>query len=179
MNQKISVNILLMIAAVALTGVAGYYLATGKAEPVSAPYQQAVTAPLSLPATCKDEPDEAPVITSISPVSGPIGTEVEIKGCNLSGFESDLDVVFERSDGAKIPLYGGTSVYGGKLIRIKVQSYCESGFETGRSSGIEKACTTVKAIPGVYKVYATPWGKKSNEAKFTIIDDATSAEQEN
>ena len=127
-----------------------------------------------LPTTCKDELEGVPVITSISPASGPIGTEVEMNGCNFTGFEGDLDAVFVRSDGAQIPLYGGTWYPGyggaerGKLIKVTVQSYCESGSITGRYSGITSSCETVNATPGIYKVYVEAWGKKSNEVSFTI-----------
>lgn len=125
---------------------------------------------ISLPATCTDQQGTVPVITSISPLSGPIGTSVLIDGCNLAGFEGDLDAVFVRSDGAKIPLYGGTGTGAeqGKHMTVTVQSYCASGSETGRYSGIVSPCTTVQATPGVYKVYVTAWGKNSNEATFTI-----------
>lgn len=129
---------------------------------------------VTLPTTCKDELDGVPVITSISPASGLVGTEVEIRGCNLGGFEGDLDAVFVRSDGEEIPLYGGTWYPGyggaepGKLIKIIVRPYCESGSVTGRYSGITSPCETVNVTPGTYKVYAEAWGKKSNEALFII-----------
>ena len=128
----------------------------------------------SLPTTCTDQLEGTPVITSLSNYSGPVGTKLEIRGCNFSGFEGDLDAVFLRNDGAEIPLYGGTwqPGYGGaergKIIIITVQSYCPSGSEMGRYSGITSACKTVEATPGIYKVYVTAWGKKSNEASFTI-----------
>jgi len=131
-----------------------------------------------LKTSCINEPDGVPIITSISANFGPKGTKIEIIGCNLAGFEGDLDAIFVRSDGAKIPLFGGLwhSSYGyteeerGKLMRITVQSYCESGYETGRYSGIRSSCKKVEATPGVYKVYVTAWGKNSNEVNFTITE---------
>jgi hypothetical protein len=131
--------------------------------------------PTLLPTTCVDREGEAPVITSIYPTSGPVGTKVEIRGCNLAGFEGDLDVVFVRSDGKEIPLYGGNwhPGYGGetrrgKIIIVTVESYCPDGHIFGRYSGIVSPCETVEATPGVYKVYANPFGKRSNPATFTI-----------
>lgn len=119
-----------------------------------------------------------PTITSTSPDSGPIGTELEIRGCNLAGFEGDLDAMFVRSDGAKIPLYGGTWCFwceegedkDGMFMRVTVESYCKSGYEGGRYSGIISPCETVEATPGLYKVYVAALGKKSNEVNFTITE---------
>ncbi len=187
MNQQkgFANNIVLIILVVVLAGVLGYVIFVKNPASVEQPQINSFqitqpttppppSKPSSLPTTCTDQPEGAPVITSLSSYSGPVGTEVEVRGCNLSGFEGDLDVVFERSDGAKIPLYGGTSFAAGKLIKVVVGSYCASGFETGRYSGITKACATITAMHGVYKVYATPWGKKSNEVRFAIADENTS-----
>lgn len=128
----------------------------------------------SLPSTCIDDPtgESAPVITSISPTSGPVGTEVTIKGCNLGGFENDHNLVFERSDGSTIPLYGG-STGPDTITKVVLESYCESGTVVGLYSGMETPCKTVVATPGVYKVYATAWGKKSNAATFTITSNTS------
>ncbi len=119
-----------------------------------------------------------PAITSISPDSGPVGTKVEIRGCNLSGFEGDLDAAFVRSDGAVIWLYGGVRCFWCEeseekdemFMKITVESYCELGRTTGRYSGITSPCETVEATPGVYKVHVTAWGKKSNDVIFTVTE---------
>lgn len=127
----------------------------------------------SLQTTCIDQQEAVPVIVSISPASGPVGTKVSIRGCNFWGFEGDLNAIFVRSDGAEIPFVG--NVYNGydeadrgKIMLVTVQSYCESGSITGIYSGITSPCQTIKTTPGIYKVYVTAYGKKSNEATFTI-----------
>ena len=201
MNQKGFANIVLIVLVVILAGALGYVTLIKKSvsteQPQSnnsqntqptmppspnntvsqnpPPTQPPVTPPPSLPTTCIDKSETTPVITSVSPASGPIGTEITIRGCNFGGFEGDLDAVFVRSDGAEIPLYGGTWYPGygggtepGKIITVTMQSYCESGSVTGRYSGITSACQTIKATPGVYKVFVTAWGKKSNQATFTV-----------
>ena len=116
--------------------------------------------------------EPAPQITSITPLSGSRGTMVEVRGNNLSGFEGDLDVYFERADGKKIMLTDPFDDYpktGGSLIRIFVKESCQKG-ETiyGRYSGIPSQCDYVELTPGVYKVYAKPWSGVSNTVQFTV-----------
>ncbi len=113
-----------------------------------------------------------PVITSITPSSGPIGTIVEIKGQNLSGFEGDLNVYFEGQDEREILLtdtFGDYSKTGSSLIKVKVKEPCQEGEKViGSYSGMPQECNFVKLDPGEYKVYVRPWGKESNKVKFTI-----------
>jgi hypothetical protein len=114
----------------------------------------------------------APYIESIIPSAGPIGTVVEIGGRNLSGFEGDLDVYFERSDGKRVLLldsFGSYQKSAGNLIKVIVKEPCQQGDTVyGAYSGIPAPCDYVKLTPGVYKVYTMPWGKKSNVVTFTI-----------
>lgn len=128
--------------------------------------------PRSTISTCKDEPGGHPVITFLSRSSGPRGTQLEIRGCNLSGFEGDLDVYFERSDGKKITLtdtFGSYAKTSGSLIKVVVKEPCQQG-ETvyGRGSGIPTQCDYAALTPGLYKIYTEPWGKRSNTVYFTI-----------
>lgn len=113
-----------------------------------------------------------PKINSISPSSGPKGTVVEIRGSNLSGFEGDLDVYFERPDGKKVMLtdnYGSYQLTQDELIRVKVIEPCQEGEKVmGRYSGIESECNYLELTPGMYKVYVTPWDKKSNIVSFEL-----------
>ncbi len=115
-----------------------------------------------------------PMISSISPSSGPVGTVVEIDGINLSGLEGDLMVTFERMDGKKITLtdtFGDYAKTGDKQIKVTVKEPCQKG-ETvyGSYSGIPAKCDYVQLAPGIYRVYATPWGKSSNVMNFTITN---------
>ena len=133
--------------------------------------QPTVTLPPSLP-TCIDQQDGSPVINHLTNYSGPIGTILEIKGCNLSGFEGDLNVYFEKSDGKKIMLtdtFGDYAKTDGSLIKVVVKEPCQPG-ETvyGPYSGIPAQCNYVAITPGLYKVYTEPWGKRSNTVNFTV-----------
>ncbi len=113
-----------------------------------------------------------PYIISITPSYGRIGTTVEIKGNNLSGFEGDLDVYFERSDGKKFMLtdtFGDYLKTGGSLIKVVVKEPCQQGERIyGRYSGDPSQCNFVALTPDKYKVYVEPWGKKSNITYFTV-----------
>lgn len=119
--------------------------------------------------------DGAPVISSISPSSGPIGTKVEIKGENLSGFEGDLDVYFEDASGQKVKLTDNSGTYPktmGKSMVIMVKEPCQRGEKIiGRYSGIESWCNYVPLKPGNYKVYVNPYGVKSNVVSFTVTSE--------
>lgn len=201
MTQKSFVNIVVILAIVILAGALGYVTLVKKPAPVEQPQTsnsqntQPTTPPptnntvsqnppatqppaipsQSLPTTCVDQSEATPVITSISPASGSVGTKVSIKGCNFTGFEGDLDAIFVRSDGKEIPVSGGNWYPGygggaerGKIMIVTVQSYCESGSITGSYSGITSPCETIQATPGIYKIYVTAWGKKSNLATFTV-----------
>lgn len=129
--------------------------------------------------TCVSQADGEPVITSLSTSTGPIGTILEVRGCNLSGFEGDLDLIFERKDGKKIILTDTFSSYlitADTLIKVVIDEPCEQGeMVIGRYSGISAVCDYVELIPGVYDVYTEPWGKKSNIFNFNLI--AKSAEE--
>ena len=200
MNQKGFANIVLIVLVVVLASVVGYITLVKKPVSVEQPQtnnsqntqittpppvnnsvsqnlqttQSPVTPSQSLPTTCIDEvhapggKDLPPVITSISPTSGSVGTKVEIRGCNLAGFEGDQMAIFERSDGKKLTFYG--SGYNEKLMTVPIADNCPTGSETGRYSGITSLCETIKALPGVYKVYVITWGDefKSNSATFTV-----------
>ncbi len=125
--------------------------------------------------SCESKTDSQPIITSISTTSSQIGKILEINGCNLSGFEGDLDVVFEKTNGQKIVLTDTFSSYiktGDKLIKVKIEEPCQKGEKIiGRYSGIENVCDYVELTPGLYKVYVEPWGRKSNVIDFNITPD--------
>jgi len=124
-----------------------------------------------------DTTANTPHIDSITPISGPVGTTVEIRGSNLSGFEGDLIAVFERSDRKVTRLYSivpySTGVMYGPLnttlIKVKVEPPCQRGQTVyGDYSGIPSTCDYFEFTPGTYKVYVNPWGKKSNEVQFIV-----------
>ena len=118
-------------------------------------------------------PEGEPIIETIVPNSGPIGTKVIIDGQELSGFEGDLFAVFEREDGKRIELWDEVNNYTEEpnKLEITIDEPCEEG-ETiyHPQSGLPSECPFVEFTPGTYKVYVEPWGYKSNEVKFTVTE---------
>lgn len=185
MNQKLFASTAVPVLVI-LVGVLGYVILIKKPVLIEQTQinnivsqnqqtaQSPVASPEPLPTTCVDEvhaPGERslpPVITSISPISGPVGSRVVIRGCNLAGFEGDQMAIFERSDGNKLIFYG--SGYDEKVVTVTVTDNCSTGSETGRYSGNTSLCEPVRVLPGVYKVYVVTWGDeyKSNVANFTV-----------
>lgn len=124
------------------------------------------TPPTTLPAACTDQTDATPVITSLSSYSGPVGTMLEIKGCNFSGFEGDKNAWIENGQGKAGILYGGEESTN-NLLKITLNSpLCQND---NSYSGLPCG-TLLNLTPGTYKIYTTPWGKKSNEVIFTITE---------
>lgn len=124
---------------------------------------EAETTP-SLPATCVDKLDGTPVITSVSSYSGPVGTKLEITGCNFYGFEGSINVWAKNSQGVKgllIAKKGSSS----KLLKVVLTSpLCQNNVTY---SGLP--CDAWFAlVPGKYKIYTMSLAKKSNDAIFTI-----------
>ncbi len=116
-----------------------------------------------------------PFITSISPTSGPIGTIVTIKGNNLNGFEGDMDAMIENSKSETavlLGLDGIPSVFqaNNQTIRVKIEDkICRKG---NTYTGLP--CESyLNIIPGVYNIYAYPWGKMSNKVQFTVLATST------
>jgi hypothetical protein len=103
--------------------------------------KSATSSPFNIKTQSSDDYFASPVISSISPSSGPIGTRVEIKGENLSGLEGDLDVYFEDSSGQKFMLTDNSGSYArtaGRSMVIMVKEPCQKGDKViGRYSGIE------------------------------------------
>lgn len=113
---------------------------------------------------CKDELGGTPVITSSSASEGPVGTTLDLVGCNFSGFEGDKDVWVENSEGTKGIIYGERSSTS-KLLRIVMrEKLCQK--DTSYSGMQCDAYLTL--VPGTYKLYTLPFGKKSNVVTFTI-----------
>ncbi len=120
----------------------------------------------SLPATCIDQFEAKAVITSLSSYSGPVGTQLEIRGCNFAGFEGDKNAMIENAQGTKGVLFGESGSTA-KLVKVILKSpLCE---QNNSYSGLP--CSAyLNLIPGTYKIYITPWdtNTKSNVATFTI-----------
>jgi len=125
--------------------------------------------PTSLPTATTTTPVDSnplPHIDSISQTSGPIGTIIEIKGENLEGFEGDLDATIENEKGETAYLHGiGNVPRENKTIRVKI----ESKVCTTNTSYKDGSCPKYLEItPGIYYIYANPWGKNSNKVQFNV-----------
>ncbi len=156
MDQKGLANkILVIISVVILAGALGSAVFVNRIDG---------NPPSTLPAECKDEEEGMPVITSLSGYSGSVGAKIEIKGCNFSGFEGDKNAWIENSQGIKGILYGEEGSTS-KTIKVTLASpLCQN--DTSYSGLSCDAYITL--VPGIYKIYTAPWGKKSNEVNFTI-----------
>src|SRR6185436_13170689 len=122
------------------------------------------TLPVVLPTTCVDVPEGPPVITSLSSYTGPVGTQVDINGCNFAGFEGDKNAWIENSTGTKGIMYGMTGSTS-NLVKVTLSTpLCQ--VDTSYSDNPCPAQLTLS--PGVYKIYTNPWGTPSNQAIFTI-----------
>ncbi len=113
--------------------------------------------------------ETAPVIDSIKPDNGPVGTVVTITGQNLAGFEGDLDAWIENAAGerAYLPAYGPSAFPRTDQIIVQIaEKLCR---ENNSYSG--NPCSSYLNItPGSYKIFTAPWGKESNRVNFRVSD---------
>lgn len=172
-SQSIAFNIIVTVVILAIL----FYLLRGDKPVPTPPKQEPTKVQVDNGQTNNGEINhnqavDGPHINSITPLSGPIGTVIDVEGEKLSGFEGDLILIFERSDGVKFNLtdnFGDYAKTQDKRIRVTVKEPCQKG-ETvyGAYSGIPSVCNYVAMTPGKYKVYTEPWGKKSNVVEFTV-----------
>ncbi len=109
--------------------------------------------------------DSKPVITSITPSSGPVGTTIEIIGCNFLGFESNKTLWFTNSKGERGLLYGGSDAGMRTSKRVTLpQTLCQSD---NSHSGLP-CSASLELVPGLYTVYSNSYGGNSNAVNFTI-----------
>jgi hypothetical protein len=112
--------------------------------------------------------DSPPVITSITPSSGPVGTTIEIQGCNFLGFEGDKEIWFTNSRGEKGFLNGQmdeATRSSNTVARVTLQ---QELCKINSYSGLD--CPLLKLVPGVYMVYSNSYGGKSNTVNFTVTN---------
>jgi len=171
-SPLISIVIILAVAVIAVSGVLAYQYYSAPKEEATLPKvappvnNSAVTPSQSLPTSCIDQPEAKAVITSLSSYSGPVGTKLEIRGCNFAGFEGDKNAWIENLQGTKGILYeeeGSTA----KVIKVTLKSPLCS--QDTSYSGLP--CSSYLTLtPGTYKIWTMPWGEntKSNIAIFTI-----------
>jgi hypothetical protein len=109
---------------------------------------------------------KTPVITSISPTSGPVGSVIELKGSNFPGFESDLNAWIVSEKGEKGILFDTqANPKNYNLIKVKIEDrVCKKDTSY---SGLP--CPEyMKITPGIYTLYTAPWGKESNKLEFMV-----------
>ena len=106
----------------------------------------------------------SPVINSITPTSGPVGTTITLNGSGFLGFEGDKYLWVKNSSGVKGILYGES--YGADTINRATlpARLCQTDVSY---SG--KDCPAyLDLVPGVYTIEATGWGGTSNSVNFTV-----------
>ena len=120
------------------------------------------------PATSINGGSDTPIISSIVPIKGKIGSEFVITGKYLNGFEGSTIVSFTDKDGKK--------------GYMEVNSYTPAGATTLKFTLKNQICTTVLGesgnpcpsyltiTPGVYEVSAQPWSIRSNKVMVTITN---------
>lgn len=113
---------------------------------------------------CTSYAGSDPILHGINPGYGPIGTKIEMGGCNLAGFEGDKNVWIRNVKGEEAVIYGEAGSTS-ELIRFTLSSpLC--GEDTSYS---DKPCPRwLTLVPGQYTLYASPWGKRSNELLITV-----------
>ena len=118
------------------------------------------------PIADETESEPAPIISSIIPISGKVGTSVEIKGENLNGFEGDTYLYFVKGNGESGSITASSYLPEGatSLTFTVPQKMCTKNM--GES---DLPCPSYMVVtPGKYKVYAYPWGRESNEVEFVV-----------
>lgn len=119
------------------------------------------------PATSEATEPE-PVIYSVTPSSGPIGTKITIKGKNLNGFEGDLNAriatEFNPADYSSGIMYGERTGSTDTIVTTIESSFCKQD-----NSYHAIPCKSYFYVtPGVYEISVKPWGKESNSVSFTV-----------
>lgn len=120
--------------------------------------------------------ESKPVITSITPASGPIGTTIEIQGCNFLGFESDKEIWFTNSRGEKGFLNGqmdAATRASNIIARVTLQ---QKLCQINSYSGLD--CPVLELAPGAYTVYSNSYGGNSNVVNFTVTAQSKACTQE-
>lgn len=161
--------ILAIVLGIVVVGGGAYYLGKSKGENKKVNNQNLQPIDNSQETKNTDSNSSStdiPLITSISPSSGPTGTTIELKGNNLAGFEGDLDAIIKNDKGETAFLKGiGLVPREDKTIRVKIE---DKVCKQNNSYSGEPCTSWLNLIPGTYKIYTMPFGKKSNEVSFTI-----------
>ena len=108
----------------------------------------------------------APVISSITPISGSIGMTMLVSGSNFLGFEGDKYLWVKNSAGVKGILYGEHDGSNTSVRAVLPARLCQIDVSY---SG--KDCPAyLELVPGTYTMEALGWGGTSNSVSFTITN---------
>lgn len=100
----------------------------------------------------------------MSKYTGSVGETIEVRGCNFNGFEANLNVWVENVQGVKGIMYSEPGSTFKVMKFILKPALCQ----TDESYRGLPCAEYLNLTPGSYKIYTIPWGKRSNEATFTI-----------
>lgn len=108
----------------------------------------------------------APVLNSIYPSSGSIGTEFTLSGQNLNGFEGTTYLTLVSQSGQKGVI--GVNSYSPQGVTT-LKFVLPSSMCTVSLGESGKPCPSYFVVtPGSYQIYAQPWSKQSNALNLTI-----------
>lgn len=121
----------------------------------------------NFPSSSTTSSEPLPLITSISPTSGALGTRVELSGTGFSGFEGDKYAWIENTKtGIKGIIYNEAGATNNFIPFTLKDKYC-----TRDNSYSGNPCESYLTItPGEYTIHVYPWGKISNKIKFTVTN---------
>ena len=112
--------------------------------------------------------DSKPVINSINPTSGPVGTTIEIQGCNFLGFEGDKYIWFTNNSEVKGVMNGATDTVthtSNTTLRVTLPAkLCQVD---NSYSGLP-CPASLDIVPGIYTLYTHSYGGNSNVVNFTV-----------
>ncbi len=162
-------GLLLRIGFIAVvSGLVYYSMFWGNRSEVIRKNSGSISGEESMPPTasnaCASRSEGHPIITSLSPRSGSVGMRLYIKGCDLAGFEGDRNIWIENDQGIRGLLHGETGS-SAELILVTLPSRLCQEDTSYRGASCDAWLTLT---PGMYRIYAEPWGKKSNDMIFTV-----------
>lgn len=172
-NNKGSVSLVVLGLAFVAVLIGGYFMVGKNLNPTI----QNISPTLTLPTAetvapnnnnSQTEDDKNPVIYSVTPTSGPVGTKITIKGKNLNGFEGDLNAriatEFNTADYSSGIMYGERTGSTDTIVTVIKSPLCK---KDNSYSGLP--CEEYFYVtPGVYNISVKPWGKESNSVSFTV-----------
>lgn len=110
---------------------------------------------------------KTPVISSITPAQGPVGTVVTIQGYNLAGAEGALDawILNGQEELGYLEHFGKSAYPDTTKITIKIPAKACTTNNIASGKPCEKF---INITPGQYSIFTKPFGKSSNIVSFTV-----------